>query len=299
MSYMNFFEYRAKRRVKYPTVVVTSGGTSVYIDQVRKITNSSSGKLGSVIANELVKKFKRKVNVIYIHSRKAVMPKKCKSIYPIKADTVEEVDTALNSILIDKYGKPEQIKAVIHAMAISDYTLDYVTTVDKFADSLKRKRVLTSSKISHFLKKPSEDIKFKEKKISSSEEDLLIRLKPTPKIINTIKKLNPNTLLIGFKLLTNARQTDVEAAIEKLFTTASCDFVLYNDKYHITPIAHYATLYSNQTNSDNSKQLIKEFRTKKDIGKGLAALIANPENFITTEHQNMGFTEELVNRNKE
>ncbi len=33
-------------------VVITAGGTSEPIDMVRKITNSSSGKLGSIIASK-------------------------------------------------------------------------------------------------------------------------------------------------------------------------------------------------------------------------------------------------------
>ena len=32
-------------------IVITAGGISEYIDNVRKITNSSTGKLGLVIAN--------------------------------------------------------------------------------------------------------------------------------------------------------------------------------------------------------------------------------------------------------
>ena len=32
-------------------IVITAGGTSEAIDQVRKITNSASGKLGMTIAN--------------------------------------------------------------------------------------------------------------------------------------------------------------------------------------------------------------------------------------------------------
>ena len=39
--------------MKY-NVVITSGGTSEKIDNVRKITNSSSGKLGMTIANHLL-----------------------------------------------------------------------------------------------------------------------------------------------------------------------------------------------------------------------------------------------------
>ena len=36
-------------------IVITAGGTSEKIDNVRKITNSSSGKLGMTIANHLLK----------------------------------------------------------------------------------------------------------------------------------------------------------------------------------------------------------------------------------------------------
>ena len=35
-------------------IVITAGGTSEKIDQVRKITNSSTGKLGMTIANHLL-----------------------------------------------------------------------------------------------------------------------------------------------------------------------------------------------------------------------------------------------------
>ena len=37
-------------------IIITSGGTSERIDNVRKITNSSSGKLGMTIANHLLQK---------------------------------------------------------------------------------------------------------------------------------------------------------------------------------------------------------------------------------------------------
>ena len=35
-------------------IIITAGGTSEKIDNVRKITNSSSGKLGMTIANHLL-----------------------------------------------------------------------------------------------------------------------------------------------------------------------------------------------------------------------------------------------------
>ena len=36
-------------------IIITAGGTSEKIDNVRKITNSSTGKLGMTIANYLLK----------------------------------------------------------------------------------------------------------------------------------------------------------------------------------------------------------------------------------------------------
>lgn len=44
-------------------IVITAGGTSEYIDTVRKITNSGTGKLGATIANKLSNE-----NKIFYHS---------------------------------------------------------------------------------------------------------------------------------------------------------------------------------------------------------------------------------------
>ena len=38
-------------------IIITSGGTSENIDNVRKITNTATGALGSIIANEFIKKY--------------------------------------------------------------------------------------------------------------------------------------------------------------------------------------------------------------------------------------------------
>ena len=43
-------------------IIITAGGTSERIDNVRKITNSSSGKLGTIIVNHLLQENKDKSN---------------------------------------------------------------------------------------------------------------------------------------------------------------------------------------------------------------------------------------------
>ncbi|MBP9690759.1 bifunctional phosphopantothenoylcysteine decarboxylase/phosphopantothenate--cysteine ligase CoaBC [Candidatus Woesebacteria bacterium] len=84
-------------------------------------------------------------------------------------------------------------------------------------------------------------------KIDSSKE-ILLSLKPTPKIINKIKELNPSVLLIGFKAIVLSSQTKRQQGAEiwdpekensiphqvqddskKLFTDAHADFVVVND----------------------------------------------------------------------
>ena len=37
-------------------IIITAGGTSEYIDKVRKITNSGTGKLGSIITNTILQR---------------------------------------------------------------------------------------------------------------------------------------------------------------------------------------------------------------------------------------------------
>ena len=83
----------------------------------------------------------------------------------------------------------DDIDYFIHAMAVSDYTVDYVTNLNELKNSIINYNNLENIK------------KYSDSKISSTENDLVIVLKKTPKIISIIKNISPNTHLIGFKLL--------------------------------------------------------------------------------------------------
>ncbi len=65
-------------------------------------------------------------------------------------------------------------------------------------------------------------------KIESSKE-IRIELKPTPKIINRIKKWNPKIQLIGFKAITSNSGKEISLQSEKLFNNANTDYVVVND----------------------------------------------------------------------
>lgn len=65
-------------------------------------------------------------------------------------------------------------------------------------------------------------------KISSGKKNLTLKLKPTPKIINMIKRLAPKTFLVGFKQESFKCQRRLKLSAQKLFDEAKCDLVVAN-----------------------------------------------------------------------
>ena len=162
-------------------IIVTAGGTSEKIDNVRKITNSSTGKLGMIILNNLLKE-NNDVIVYYICSKNSLR------VIDDRIKVIEIDDTIELKNTVEDLLKYEHIDYFIHSMAVSDYMTDYVTTTEMIKKSIKENDNL--------------DEAFKNidvisgSKISSYESDLVVVLKPTPKIISNIKKISPSTYLV-------------------------------------------------------------------------------------------------------
>ena len=94
-------------------VLVTSGGTIERIDNVRSIINMSTGRLGSLIAQEFISQGE---NVFYICSTATVQP----DANIIYIDSVESLKAAITDLL-----KTTEIHIIIHAMAVSDYKIKH------------------------------------------------------------------------------------------------------------------------------------------------------------------------------
>lgn len=175
-------------------ILVTSGGTEEYIDDFRILTNISSGALGYMIAQKLSADF----DVYYVCTRSSVsregLTNCVKKIEQVRS--VAEAQDAMQSIIID-----EKIDAVIHAMAVSDFSF-----------------------------KKDKDIKCKSTDPEAFIEYMRQTIVVNPKIITKIKQWRPETLLVGFKFeigLTNEELIGLaKASIEK----NKCDLVIANDK---------------------------------------------------------------------
>lgn len=63
-------------------------------------------------------------------------------------------------------------------------------------------------------------------KCRSGKKELVLRLSPTPKLINRVKKISPRTFLVGFKLESSTAR--VKESAQNLFKAAGCDLVIAN-----------------------------------------------------------------------
>ena len=227
-------------------IVITSGGTSERIDNVRKITNSSSGKLGMTIANHLLEK--EDVLIYYVCSKKALKPSDDR-VTIIEIDDTIELKNTVQKLLTE-----EHIDFFIHAMAVSDYMTDYVTTIDKIKKSINNYKDVDEA---------FENIEtLGGSKISSYEDNLVIVLKPTPKIISIIKDLSPTTFLVGFKLLDDVSKNELISVAKQLRDKNNCDLVVANDLSSIRNGNHTGFII-------DKEDTVEEAHGKDDIAKHL------------------------------
>lgn len=177
-------------------VLITSGGCKVPIDDVRHIGNFSSGRYGA----ELAEKFFDKGNndVIFFMEKGSKVPFNWRDDW-IGSQGLNSTISMYEYKNYDDYLsvkdviKREQPDIIISAAAISDYIVDKI-----------------------------------EGKISSSEDELVIRLRKGEKVIKSFRELAPNAVIVGFKLLVGPTEVQKYDAIKKVFESG-VDVVVYND----------------------------------------------------------------------
>lgn len=188
-------------------IMITAGGTSERIDDVRTITNSSTGRLGYAVGKVFAEKYKDDIEKIYyLHGKRAAYPD-YDNVEPVEIEGVDDLQKAMQSILTT-----DKIDAVIHAMAVSDYVVKEVTTLDRIRGEAGD---------------DSEELKGN--KISSDIDDLVIHMKRSPKVIGKIKGWSGDSILVGFKLLSGVPHEELIDVGFRLMEKNRCDFVLAND----------------------------------------------------------------------
>lgn len=103
-------------------------------------------------------------------------------------------------------------------------------------------------------------------KIKSGKENFTIKLKPTVKIIDYIKKWDPSVLLVKFKLEVDKKEKDLIDIAKKSMLKSNADIIVANDLYKMTKDKQPAFIIENDQ--------IKSVFTKENIAKELFKIIS-------------------------
>ncbi|MGM0125147.1 phosphopantothenate-cysteine ligase [Enterococcus sp. AZ194] len=237
-------------------VLVTAGGTSEPIDSVRSITNHSTGRLGQQIAQTFLANTNMEID--YITTRQAVLPEHHARLHLHYIESTMDLKNRMEELLTQY---PYQ--AVIHSMAVSDFTPEssraQETLLQEFYQNLldNPEQLESYDKFEALFQQLSHS-KTTEKKISSKANHLLMVLKQNPKIIQLIKQIQPQTKLVGFKLLVGVDKEELFKVAGENLQKNSADFVLANDLESITETQHIGYLIS-------KNGLVAKGSTKQEI----------------------------------
>ena len=223
-------------------ILITAGGTLERIDEVRNIKNSSSGRLGQVIADMIPSQ----VEVDYVHGLDALLPQRKVNLYPIEG--VVQLDAVSDNLL-----NAHAYDAVIFAMAVSDYMVTTLTTFDTLSEKLKETPNVKS------LEDFGEDLD-RHQKLRSNYDNLAILMKKAPKVIQKVKRIQPQTKLVGFKLLVDVTEDALIKEALKQIDVTQANYVLANDLTCIQGDQHRGLLV-------NKKGLVKQLNTKQEIAR--------------------------------
>ncbi len=148
--------------------VVTAGPTYEPMDNVRRLTNFSTGRLGTELASFLTA---RGHDVTLLRGEQATHRGEC------PARRLEQFTTTANLLEKFKALVAQDVGAVFHAAAVSDFT---------FGKIWERS---ASGELSEI----------KSGKISTRAGTLLAELVPTPKLLAELRRLFPAAKIVGWK----------------------------------------------------------------------------------------------------
>ncbi len=247
-------------------LIITAGGTRERIDAVRAITNDATGRLGSLIGEEFSQRLvNQEHNIYYLCGMGAVTPNiNNVGLHIIYIEGTDQLLSEMKRLLTSL-----KIDAVIHSMAVSDYKVSNVTTLEEVTQTFYQEghKLLNKGNYEDWQKAILKAVQGKpligQQKISSDLDHPLLMLEKTPKIIGMIKEASPQTTLVGFKLLSGVSKENLIDTAYNLLLKNKCDYVLANDTHLIREDKHVGYLIDKEKN-------YKTFTNKKEIAKGIA-----------------------------
>ncbi len=150
-----------------PKILITAGGTTEPIDDVRVITNKSTGRTAAALADRLIE---AGFNVIYLHANHAIKPNfSCETQ---SFSDFKSLEQQLFSLL-----KVEKFSTVIHTAAVSDYSpTPFVGKISSSPDEITL-TLKKNPKLINQIKKILPDCQLIGFKLTSQLDEATIQLK--------------------------------------------------------------------------------------------------------------------------
>lgn len=200
--------------------LISAGPTYEPLDNVRRLTNFSTGRLGALLGNYLVD-CGHQVTLLRGHY--------CTWHGEIKAQKVEEFTTTQDLLQRFRNYAHARVGAIFHAAAVSDYGFGKIYASNE----------------------AGELDEVKGGKISTRSGKLFAELVPTPKIIAQLRGLYPTARLVGWKYEVDGKRADALAKAKLQLTechTNACvaNGIAYGDGFGVVRAdgthAHYADM---------------------------------------------------------
>ncbi|MGD9252843.1 MAG: phosphopantothenoylcysteine decarboxylase [Holophagae bacterium] len=209
-------------------VLVTAGGTSEPVDGVRRLTNTSTGATGAVLAETFAA---QGAEVLLLHAQDARIGEM--TVERQSFVSYSDLEAALRRLLGQR-----RWDAVVHLAAVSDYHVASLEVDGRQVAADGRGKIGTG-------------------------REVLIRLAPNPKLIDSLRSwsCNPKIQVVGFKLTNDTDPDSRLEQVEKLRARGVADLVVHNDASEINGSRHVATIYAEEgavVRTDTKEELAAE-----------------------------------------
>ncbi|MDB6068713.1 MAG: dfp [Pedosphaera sp.] len=179
--------------------VVTAGPTYESLDDVRRLTNFSTGRLGCELAGFLTARG---------HSVTLLIGQQATYCEERRAQNVQTFTTTADLGERFQNLSRQPVDAVFHAAAVSDFAFGKVWVRSESGEMAE----------------------IKSGKISTRQGTLLAELVPTPKIINGLRALYPKARLVGWKFEVEGDRAGAIALAERQIAQSRTDACVANGR---------------------------------------------------------------------
>lgn len=198
-------------------VVVSGGGTVAPIDDVRHIANASTGRFSSEITEACLA---RGACVWHIHAPSAQTPFARRAGLDLESPDIEAEFRRLDAL----HREYQEVRQRLHLLPLE------AATVPEYGEILRgllREQPIDAA----FLAIAASDFEPEPVagKLDSDRESLVIRCRPAPKVIRSVRDWAPGIFLVGFKLLSGASESELVRAGQRACRLNRADLTVAND----------------------------------------------------------------------